>query len=69
MSLKTDARIELHWWESNVETFFQTLSHGEPEHVITLMHPSQDGGGGQNTKECPLGECGLNQRLLIILTT
>ena len=67
MSLSTDARIKLHWWESNVETSFQTLSHGEPEHVITT--DASLSGWRQNTKECPLGECGLNQRLLIILTT
>ena len=35
MSLSKDAKIELHWWESNVETSFQTLSQDEPEHVIT----------------------------------
>ena len=71
MSLSTDARIELHWWESNVETSFQTLSHGEPEHVITTDASLSGWGGGAEYKRMsgPLGECGLNQRLLIILTT
>ena len=67
MSLSKDARIELHWWESNVETSFQTLSHDEPEHVITT--DASLSGWGKNTKERPLGGCGLNQRLPIILTT
>ena len=35
MVLSQGAKAELHWWESNVETTFQTLSCDEPQHIIT----------------------------------
>ena len=35
MVLSQGAKAELHWWESNVETTFQTLSRDEPQHIIT----------------------------------
>ena len=35
MVLSQGARTELQWWEYNIETTYQTMSHEEPQHIIT----------------------------------